>query len=683
MAITTETVDAIFLLRELKDNELETYKPYRNEPVLGVENDRQVIKFGDGENLWKDLKGFGTQDILDIKEFIAEHGGEADAIELENEEFNFKVNNEIVSHTTGNQAAGLVFTPIYNALYETDKMELPYWGNLAVGKSIRINNTYSSAFGSYHNIEATGAFVTGIHNTILRNTNYKGQYAVVMGQAVGAMGNASFSSGFGSQGACQAFFETLKNTENPVLIDIWKGTSTDRGKRPAIAVGNYSARFGMSNASLGTASFAAGGYNVASGNYSFTAGENTQSLGNHSCTFGHETIAIGEGSMSFGKSNQAQGNCSFVGGYNNYAIGNYATAFGQNNNSSGTNSFSVGRDNVVSGSSAIAIGNNNYVSNQYSFSAGLANLLVNKQSFALGSGLQSSNTGEVLLGYLNKKVNNALLIVGNGSGNIEKCKIQDGKMVDPEGTVRSNAFVVYKDGHAELTKDDWEKDNCIPTVKSVKQELAKKANAEQQQEINSNFEQAIEINASALSGLADDIQNLVSLNNENQIKYNNLDSKITNLQGNTEELNTKIERLDKFYLQTGITEGRLAESGLENYVYSADWTENWMDYGTNDGADYYQVTGLITIGVQGGLEEPQDEIQHFSLPELIHYYNLGLRKILVSFNGYSGGSYFYSTSVCLMPSGDEEDGLIPTIMFDRGISLSEGETFQITIQFTH
>ena len=450
---STEATSARFVLRQGEVDEwtiAEYSAPLKGEPIIGWENDKPILKIGNGSGKWDELPGLGAEELAEIKKYMDEHGGSWDAIKLEDDNFSFCVNQNLLSHTTGGEAAGFIFTPIYNALGENDKMELPYWGNLAVGKSIRINNTYSSAFGSYHNIEATGAFVTGIHNTILRNKTYTGQYAVVMGQSVGAIGNASFSTGFGPEGACQQFFYTLQNTENPVLLDVWKGVSSDRGKRPAIAVGKYSARFGLNNATLGYASFAAGGYNVANGDYSFTMGENTQSLGKHSCSFGYEVTAEGDGSTGFGKNNQANGSCSFVGGYMNQSLGNYSTAFGQNNKTTSSNSFAVGTSNIASGSSAIAVGNNNLVSNQYSFGAGLANLLVNKQSFALGSGLQSQNTGEVLVGYLNKKVNDAILTVGNGTGNIERCKIVDGKSVDPEGTERSNAFVVYTDGHAEV-----------------------------------------------------------------------------------------------------------------------------------------------------------------------------------------------------------------------------------------
>ena len=120
------------------------------------------------------------------------------------------------------------------------------------------------------------------------------------------------------------------------------------------------------------------------------------------------SIAVGDSFRVFAGS-KASGNYSHAEGNRAYAIGNYSHAEGNDTIAIGTTSHAEGFNTLASGYCSHAGGNNTKANKDY----------------------------QTAIGKYNKNVNNALLEVGNGTADDS----------------RSNAFVVYSDGKAELGAD--------------------------------------------------------------------------------------------------------------------------------------------------------------------------------------------------------------------------------------
>lgn len=151
---------------------------------------------------------------------------------------------------------------------------------------------------------------------------------------------------------------------------------------------------GVSSAATGQASHAEGYQTTASGDYSHTEGEGTVAEGSYSHAEGYTSYAKGQSSHAEGNST-AEGDCSHAEGYSK-AGGEYSHAEGSETFASGINSHAGGLGTVADQENQTAIGKYN-------------------------------TEGNI----------NSLFVVGNG---------------DSEGE-RSDAFVVYDDGHAELNNN--------------------------------------------------------------------------------------------------------------------------------------------------------------------------------------------------------------------------------------
>lgn len=180
--------------------------------------------------------------------------------------------------------------------------------------------------------------------------------------------------------------------------------------------------------------------------------------GKGSVTFGHTNINKGKYALMFGLQNEAShlAPSSLVGG-KGCKVGakgehaNYAVALGRSCQANGYYTFSAGHENIVNGEASASFGHGNKVDSKQSFVSGSNNIVAadalnsfvagtNNQvnhigSVVLGSRLNTDTTYQTLVGIGNISVAEGLFVVGNGFGETE-----------------SNAFVVLRDGRAQVSK---------------------------------------------------------------------------------------------------------------------------------------------------------------------------------------------------------------------------------------
>ena len=300
---------------------------------------------------------------------------------------------------------------------------------------------------------------------------------------------------------------TNKNPNATALDSSLTGNITYGG------VGNYSASFGGKSQASGKRSVAQGTTTVAKGNYSHAEGDNSVSLGADSHAEGYQTVSYGGASHAEGTSTQALGNNSHaegnstiaravnshaegynsqtlisdssrpnipaysdqqggggsdpgqggtstaqtgdgahVEGSNTRAVGNYSHAEGTNTWAGGLSSHAEGYgsqalydyahaegyNSVASGYGAHATGVHTVASGNYSFTQGQQTTASANTAVAFGKGTTADWESLTTVGKYNSttyKINGTpLFTVGNGTAD----------------NARSNAFVVYADGSAEV-----------------------------------------------------------------------------------------------------------------------------------------------------------------------------------------------------------------------------------------
>ena len=438
------------------------------------------------------------EQLEEIHDYMIEHGGSWDAIELEsaeaNKQFMFEANTKTLRHITQDDAdstkiaSGLIYNAGQNGSASftgsnPDNMIVSGKSTFGVGRNIKVEANYACALGSHHNVTGYGAFAGGTGNILTTLANNNGstknsQYATAFGQQVGTIGAASFSAGTGDS-AISNFVQNLtaSNSKEEVYNE-W--IALNRGKRPSISWGDWSARFGSYNISIGNNSFVTGGYNAAVGDYSAAFGENTFVLHDHSFVCGSNNLVDWKESFAAGSNNKVYDQRSLVVGGNNIAgikgrcaeqekeeeennipegnrkIIGYNAVFGQNNSALSTHGFISGYNNTIAEAGTThsgIIGMGNYIGNGgwYSFVAGLNNISHNNGAMVLGAGLISSSNYSLTVGRLNKEVSGGLFVVGNGTGDVKECSInQTTNQIEYKGATPANAFVVYQDGHAEV-----------------------------------------------------------------------------------------------------------------------------------------------------------------------------------------------------------------------------------------
>ena len=480
--INTEPILARFELRQGTVDEwkeagkLDTRS---GEPLLGFQNNGEIVlKIGDGtkNKTWEQLKGFSTAELMEIHKYMEEHGGSWDAIRLSSDDdkkqFKFEVNTQTLRHITQDDADSdkIASGLIYNAGDEgsdsftgstPDDMKVEGKSTFAAGRNIQIGANYASALGTSHINNGYASFAAGNGNILTKlddseldgkTNNKNSRYAAAIGSTVMTVGHSSFSAGYGCK---QKNFVTglSINTSNQAVYDKWKGYGDSQ--KPAIAYGNFSARFGQYNIAIGTGSFTAGSW----------------------------TAAIGNGSVAFGGKTIASGDYSFVCGSNN-TVGAYG--------------FSAGVSNVVkSTETGVAIGQSNYLGGGlYNFAAGCKNQTSANGAILLGSGLKTYAPNSLTIGQFNENKSNAIFIVGNGTGNVTDIELNaETGLSDKASIKRNNAFVVYTDGHAEIAYVNPKVEASVPTVQWTRTEI-------------SNFDFSNNKTISDIQSAIDDINNL-------------------------------------------------------------------------------------------------------------------------------------------------------------------------------
>jgi hypothetical protein len=265
------------------------------------------------------------------------------------------------------------------------------------------------------------------------------------------------------------------------------------------AIGYYAQAIGPDSYAIGSHAKAEGAKSFAIGSYGLLATGNvdesrtTKTTGYCALAFGMGAQASKVGAMSMGVNTTAAGDQSLAMGYEaaangaksiaigahynvtynrpvweystilskwviNYvptlidkmtvADGDYSIAIGNGNHAS-NNALSLGTNNEATAYGSVAIGHSNQVLKDFSFAAGFNNYLTGQGSFALGNNLLAKSANSFVIGAFNLEegtVNewlpkDPLFVIGNGNP-----------------TLRSNAFVVLKDGNIVLSP------NIIPAV---------------------------------------------------------------------------------------------------------------------------------------------------------------------------------------------------------------------------
>lgn len=168
----------------------------------------------------------------------------------------------------------------------------------------------------------------------------------------------------------------------------------------AVALGDNSTAYALDSIAGGRNTKALGKYGVSLGNQTeaghaaFSTGTKTKALGFNTFTMGEGTLALGWDSFAGGKDTKSLGKYSFAQNLSTKAIGDNSTTFGNNTEARGEDSFAGGHSTIAS-------------------------------AYA-----------QTVFGRFNKINDDALFIIGNGTSDADEN--------------RNNAFIIYKDGHAEV-----------------------------------------------------------------------------------------------------------------------------------------------------------------------------------------------------------------------------------------
>lgn len=195
---------------------------------------------------------------------------------------------------------------------------------------------------------------------------------------------------------------------------------------------------------------------IAEGSYSHSEGVNTKASGEASHSEGSGTTASAQASHSEGLSTQAtarsahaEGKDTVASAYEAHAEGQGTTARSYYTHAEGKDT-TAGGDTIDKGQAAHAEGRGTTASGSFSHAGGNYTFAIGEASFTHGFRLNAKEKNQAVVGQCNTDNANSLFIVGNGDA----------------PTARSNAFEVYKDGHAEV-KVMGETDNSVATRKFV------------------------------------------------------------------------------------------------------------------------------------------------------------------------------------------------------------------------
>lgn len=311
----------------------------------------------------------------------------------------------------------------------------------------------ASAFGKETIAEMDASFVTG------RGSKSLGKYGVAMG----SKNNTAYYAAAAIGGESNKAFG-----KNSGIIA--GGSNQTNGWADFIAGGQR-------NTTTGGCAFAANSWNKALAFNAAAFGLYNESHGQNDFVTGYKNIVNGYCAAAFGLFHNIKGKGNFVTGQGSTAKEGAENCFitGQSNvaeNAAGC--FIAGQSNTVNGASAekkilqgVILGSGNKVTGHYgvalgykniagtqAFAAGVFNTANGWLRFAIGESLTVSNDRQVVVGTYNKS-QNAAFIVGNGTSD----------------TARSNAFVVNKDGSAEVGKQGT-KDLSVATIKDLNEKVS-------------------------------------------------------------------------------------------------------------------------------------------------------------------------------------------------------------------
>ncbi len=373
-------------------------------------------------------------------------------------------------------------------------------------------------------------------------------------------------------------------------------------------VGKYTAAFGHDTKASGDFSFAVGETNKATGSYSFVGGNTNEASGAYSFSMGNTNSSKGSRSVTLGQNNNAFGVGSIAIGDGNTSNGINSICFGQGNKAGtqineGNNSIALGLTNQTKGIGSLASGMNTLAAGDYSatfgdatqtssigyaaFATGGTTQATGMYSFTAGFGTKAISYGSFIIGRFNltgydyatgtaSDPNNwvpsdAAFVIGNGSDNIS----------------RSDAFYVLKDGNAWMagtltqSSDIRLKQNIIPLHNSLSnviklqginyywnKEMSEVANSSSEmqtglsaQEVEKVYPELVK-NASngyksvnyiglipvLIEAIKEQQNQIDELKKQNEkLQKDNTDSKsqIENLTNKYNELNSKIEEIEK------------------------------------------------------------------------------------------------------------------------------------------
>ncbi|EKD78837.1 MAG: hypothetical protein ACD_41C00252G0003, partial [uncultured bacterium] len=163
------------------------------------------------------------------------------------------------------------------------------------------------------------------------------------------------------------------------------------------------------------------------------ASTNSTASGDWAVALGDQTTASGVYSTALGSGSTASGISALAVGGNATASGSDSIALGSNTVASGTGSTALGNGTIASANYSTALGDNTTASANFSTALGRYTTAQSYGSLVIGR-YNEANTA-----YSSTAWNNTdpLFVIGNGSSSASL----------------SDAFVVYKDGHIEVTGD--------------------------------------------------------------------------------------------------------------------------------------------------------------------------------------------------------------------------------------
>ena len=316
-----------------------------------------------------------------------------------------------------------------------------------------------------------------------------------------SIGTAALAGGISTEAQMDASFVTGRGSKSLGKYGVAMGDKNTAYYASAAIGGGSNKAFGKNSTIIG------GGSNKANGYSDFIAGgQRNETKGGFAFATGSWNKVLGFNAAAFGLYNESHGKNDFVTGYRNIVNGYCAAAFGLYHNIKGKGNVATGQgstakegaencfitgqsnlaenaagcilaglNNTVIGESAekkilqgVMLGSGNKTTGHYGVALGYKNIVGTQAfavgadntangwlMFAIGQGLTVSNDRQVVVGTYNKS-QYAAFIVGNGTSD----------------TARSNAFVVNKDGSAEVGKQGT-KDSSVVALGTLEERTAK------------------------------------------------------------------------------------------------------------------------------------------------------------------------------------------------------------------